>query len=260
MTTLDWGLGSFETIAPQLHPAAREVVAVAGAVAGEHVVDVGCGTGSAALFAARPGVLVTGVDPAARLLEVAREQAVAAGRDVTFVAGEAARLPLADGQADVLISNFGLIFAPDPALAAAEITRVAAEAARIVYSAWLPGGPFGAINDAAAAAAAPVSGANPIANAFPWHDAVAAAGLFGHHGFEVAVHSRRLTFSVASPQVYWQEMFLEHPLGRMLAPLMEAKGLMGALEHNVMEVLERINEDPDSFRFTAPYVIVEARR
>ncbi|MDQ6817834.1 MAG: class I SAM-dependent methyltransferase [Actinomycetota bacterium] len=39
---------------------------------GEHVVDVGCGTGNASLLAAARGAQVTGVDPSERLIEVAR--------------------------------------------------------------------------------------------------------------------------------------------------------------------------------------------
>ena len=57
---------------------------------------------------------MTGVDPAPRLLDVARERAAARGLDATFALGEAAALPLADGEADVVLSVFGVIFASDP--------------------------------------------------------------------------------------------------------------------------------------------------
>lgn len=75
--TLDWSLGNYEHTAAQLLPAARVVVDRAAPAAGERVADVGCGTGNAALLAAARGARVTGVDPAPRLLEVAREQAAA---------------------------------------------------------------------------------------------------------------------------------------------------------------------------------------
>jgi 2-polyprenyl-3-methyl-5-hydroxy-6-metoxy-1,4-benzoquinol methylase len=75
--TMDWSLGHYEHTAAQLMPAARVVVDRAAPAEGERVVDVGCGTGNAALLAAARGARVTGVDPAARLLEVAREQAAA---------------------------------------------------------------------------------------------------------------------------------------------------------------------------------------
>ena len=98
---MDWGLGHYESTAAQLLPAARVVVDRAAPVDGERVVDVGCGTGNAAPLVAARGARVTGVDPAARLLEVAREQATAQGLDATFALGEAAALPLADDDVDV---------------------------------------------------------------------------------------------------------------------------------------------------------------
>src|SRR5919199_6366535 len=103
-TRLDWGLGRYEDTAARLEPAARAVVERAAPAAGEHVLDVGCGTGNAALLAAARGARVTGVDPAPRLLDVAREEAAARGLDATFTAGEAAALPLGDGEADVVLS------------------------------------------------------------------------------------------------------------------------------------------------------------
>src|SRR5690349_14358449 len=49
---MDWGLGRYESTAAQLAPAAQVVVDHAAVQAGERVVDVGCGTGNAALVAA----------------------------------------------------------------------------------------------------------------------------------------------------------------------------------------------------------------
>jgi ubiquinone/menaquinone biosynthesis C-methylase UbiE len=138
---IDWSLGQYETTAAQLLPAARAVVDRAALAPGERVVDVGCGTGTTRRSSRpRTGAHVTGVDPAGRLLEVAREQATERGLDARFVQGEAAALPLEDASAEVLLSVFGVIFAPDAAAAAAEMARVAAPGGRIVLSAWIPGG------------------------------------------------------------------------------------------------------------------------
>jgi ubiquinone/menaquinone biosynthesis C-methylase UbiE len=69
---MDWGIGEYEHTAVELAPAAQAAIDAAAPREGEHLVDVGCGTGNAALLAAARGVRVTGVDPAPRLLEVAR--------------------------------------------------------------------------------------------------------------------------------------------------------------------------------------------
>src|SRR3954454_8693421 len=114
MRTIDWSLGHYEDTATRLAAAARAAVERAAPTAGERVVDVGCGTGNGALLAAERGATVTGVDPAQRLLEVARARAAARGVEATFMLGHAAALPLADGAADALLSVFGVTFAPDP--------------------------------------------------------------------------------------------------------------------------------------------------
>src|SRR3954454_13394722 len=44
MSTFDWGVGRYEDTAAQLESAARVVVTHAAPTAGEHAVDVGCGT------------------------------------------------------------------------------------------------------------------------------------------------------------------------------------------------------------------------
>lgn len=138
---VDWGVGHYEQTASQLLPAAELLVEQAAPLAGTRVVDVGCGTGNAALLAAARGARVTGVDPALRLLEVARRRAAAAALEVTFLTGEAAALPLPDNSADVVLSVFGVIFAPDPQAAAAELARVTAHDGRILLTAWIPGAP-----------------------------------------------------------------------------------------------------------------------
>ena len=107
----DWGIGRYERFAPDLEPAAEHVVELAGLHPGERVLDLGCGTGNAALLAARAGAAVTGIDPASRLLEIARERLAADGLDGSFVVGDAQALPFRDGEFDAVLSVFGVIFA-----------------------------------------------------------------------------------------------------------------------------------------------------
>src|SRR3954470_17486530 len=105
----DWGAGHYEHTAEQLQGAAVAVVDAAAPAAGEHVVNVGCGTGNAALLAAARGGRGTRAAPPRRPLPVAGELADAGGLAARFVEGEAASLPLADGEADAVVSVFGVI-------------------------------------------------------------------------------------------------------------------------------------------------------
>lgn len=109
----DWGVGQYERTAAQLAPTSVVVVERAAPQASERVLDLGCGTGNAALLAAGRGAPVTGVDPAPRLLDVARARAADEGADVTFALGEATAIPMESGSVDVLLSVFGVTFAPD---------------------------------------------------------------------------------------------------------------------------------------------------
>src|SRR6476469_7295087 len=79
---------------------ARLVTRLSGLARGDDVVDIGCGPGVAARYAARLGASVTGVDPARVMLRVAR--ALTHSRNVRFVEGAAEALPLPSDFATVV--------------------------------------------------------------------------------------------------------------------------------------------------------------
>jgi ubiquinone/menaquinone biosynthesis C-methylase UbiE len=96
---------------------------------GEAVLDVGCGTGSLAIAAARRvgehGV-VHGVDPSAELVARARKKARRAGVEVTFAVAAGEELPFPDASFDVVLSTLVFHHLSHDALRAsvAEIRRV----------------------------------------------------------------------------------------------------------------------------------------
>jgi SAM-dependent methyltransferase len=256
---MDWDAGGYERIAAQLLPAARVVIDHAAPLPGERVLDIGCGTGSAAMLAAERGARVTAVDPAPRLLDLARADAAARGLDIAFLAGEAARLPFADAGADALVSSFGVIFAPDAQAAVAEMARVAAPGARIVLSAWLPGG---ALADAmsvrrAATEAAGVPASQPP---FPWHEQDAVGDLFAGLGFSVRLQEHPLAFTAPSAAEFVERELRDHPGWIAAREVLEARGEMRAVRDRVLDVFEAANEEPGAFRVTSSYAVVTAIR
>jgi SAM-dependent methyltransferase len=254
----DWGRGRYEHVAAQLLPAARVVVDLAAPRSGERVVDVGCGSGNAALLAAERGARVVGVDPSARLLEVAAADAAPRGLDAEFAPGDAAALPLGDGEADLVISVFGAIFAPDPAAAAAEIARVTAPGGRIVMGAWIPGGAVSAAVRMSREAVAAALGAPPPASPFAWHERDELAGLFGPHGFDVATEEHRISFGAPSAREFVEAEAANHPLA------VASRAVLGdgaeALNGQLVAMYEQANEDPGAFRVTSRYVVATASR
>jgi SAM-dependent methyltransferase len=256
---VDWSLGHYEHTAAHLLPAARVLIEHASPAAGEYVVDIGCGTGNAALLAAERGARVTGVDPASRLLEVARADATERGLDATFALGDAAHVPVPDGQVDLVISAFGLIFAPDPGAAAAELARISTPTARIVLSAWLPGGPLAEVARMGAEAVARALGAPAGPPPFPWHERDALQDLLGPHGFAVTVDEHRLAFTARSAREYLDADSANHPLAVSARAVLDP-GTAAALYERMLAIYEAANEDPAGFRVTSRYAVATARR
>jgi SAM-dependent methyltransferase len=257
---VDWSVGHYEETASQLLPAAELLVEEAAPLAGERVVDVGCGTGNAALLAAAHGARVTGVDPALRLLDVARRRAAAAALEVTFLAGKAAALPLADKSADVVLSVFGVVFAPDAQAAAAELARVTADDGRILLTAWIPGGAISQMNQVAQEAVLRALGAPAAPPPFPWHDPDALDQLLAQHGFSLTFKEHSLSFTGASPRHYLDRESANHPLAVAGRQILEHHGTADQTSTQLLAILEDANEDPTGFYVTSRYITAAACR
>jgi len=255
---VDWNLGHYEHMAPQLRPAAEIVVGHLAPRRGEVVLDLGCGTGNAAMIAAGQGARVTGVDPSPRLLEIARATAAAAGLDAGFIRGDAASLPVPDGSVDAIVSVFGVIFAPDATAAAAEFARVLRPGGRIVLSAWLR---LGALADQARLRGeliAGIRGESPGAGLFAWHDLGALTGLLAPHGFAVTMHDQALAFTGASPEAYADAELADHPGWVEARELLEPAARWENVRADLTRLFAAANEDPGAFRITSRYVIATA--
>ena len=130
-------------VAPDFVPAARRLCESLEIGRRDRVLDVACGPGTAVAAARERGAReVVGVDYARAMLSVARdEEPIDAA--VYYVAANAMALPFAPGRFDVVVSSFGLIFAPDPVAAVRESARVLAPAGRFGLLVWPPDGSIG---------------------------------------------------------------------------------------------------------------------
>ena len=132
------GWSHFAPLEAATTPAAAQLVKHARIQPGQRVLDVACGTGVVAVTAARQGAQVTGLDLTPALLERARENAKIAQVSIDFHEGDAEALPFPDAAFDVVVSQFGHMFAPRPAVAIAEMLRVLKRGGTIAFSTWPP--------------------------------------------------------------------------------------------------------------------------
>ena len=119
-------------------PSAAKLVKFARVAAGQLVLDVCCGTGVVAVTAARKGAEVTGLDFTPELLARAHENSRVANVAVDWQDGDVEALPFPDNTFDVVLSQFGHIFAPRPEVATGEMLRVLRPGGTIAFSTWPP--------------------------------------------------------------------------------------------------------------------------
>lgn len=121
---------------------ADALLARARLVAGESVLDVGCGCGATTVTAARTvghSGSVVGVDLSEPMLQVARQRVDAAGlRNVTLLHADAQTHRFEPGPHDVAISRFGTMFFDDPVAAFSNIARTLRQGGRVCIATWQP--------------------------------------------------------------------------------------------------------------------------
>ena len=116
-------------------PWATKVTEAARIATGERVLDVACGTGvlaRAARSATGASGVVVGLDPNPGMLAIAKEMEPG----IDWRQGVAESIPFAEGSFDVVVSQFGLMFFEDRALALREMLRVTQHGGRLCVAVW----------------------------------------------------------------------------------------------------------------------------
>lgn len=187
-----WAAGRFDEIAKEILDVGRAVVDAAEIKPGQTVLDVACGTGNATIPAALAGGKATGLDLTPELFDDARSNAAAAGVEIDWVQGDAESLPFEDGSFDVVLSVFGVMFAPRHEVTASELARVCAPGGVIVLANWMPDGLIGRMFKLSASRmpAPPAFASPPVLWGNPGH----VLDLFLPHGLEVESHPREARF------------------------------------------------------------------
>ncbi len=157
---------------------------------GRTVLDVGTGTGRAAIALAKRGAVVTGVDASPEMLAVARRRAAEAGVGVTFAAGDAHRIDLPDRSFDAVVCLRVLMHTPGWKQSLGELCRLART--RVVFD-------YPALASAAAIQAAfrRVAYAGGRVEAYRVFSDRAVSRALDAHGFRVRDAHRQFVLPIA---------------------------------------------------------------
>jgi SAM-dependent methyltransferase len=183
-----WSKGDFSVVANLVYMDAENLAAALDLIPGERVLDVACGSGNAAIAAARRTLGgVVGADYVPALLERGRERAAAERLEIEFVEADAQDLPFEDASFDVAMSIFGAMFAPDHQKAASELLRVVKPGGRIGLACWTPDGSVGGMFKTMAQHAPPPPG---VESPLLWGTEEHLRELFGNGISDLRVEKR----------------------------------------------------------------------
>ena len=153
-----WASGDFAVIGTTLQIVGETLCEAIDLRSNETVLDVAAGNGNATLAAARRFATVISTDYVPVLLERGRLRAEADGLQVTFETADAEALPFATASFDVVVSTFGVMFAPDHERSATELMRVCRPGGRVGLANWTPDGFLGQLFRVVASHVAPPAG------------------------------------------------------------------------------------------------------
>jgi SAM-dependent methyltransferase len=256
-----WAMGDYPAVASELIPSlGPTLVEATGVRAGERVLDVGAGSGNAAVPAARAGAHVTASDLTPELLEVGRRDAERQGLALEWREADAEALPFDDGAFDVVLSCVGVMFAPHHQAAAKELMRVTRSGGRIGLLSWTPTGFIGQMFATMKPYAPP-----PPAGAQPpplWGDEAHVRELLAEGVTDVEARVQTLTVDLFAAPADFREFF-KRTYGPTIAVyrfIADDPGKVASLDADLDALARRygIGEGSDSMEWE--YLLFTARR
>jgi len=232
-----WASGDFGRIGVTLQIVGEELCEAVDLRSTDRVIDVAAGNGNASLAAARRFADVTSTDYVSALLEQGMRRAAADGLPMMTRVADAENLPFPDGEFDVALSTFGVMFAPNQPRAAAELLRVVRPGGRIGLANWTPEGFIGELFRVMARFVPPPPGLAPPA---AWGTEPRLVELFGHQASGLRSRQREFVFRYRSAE-HWIELFRDYygPTHRAFAALDEAG--KKALHEALLNLLAKYN-------------------
>jgi len=237
-----WASGDFSVIGTTLQIVGESLCEAVDLRAGATVLDVAAGNGNAALAAARRFAEVTAVDFVPALLADGERRAAAERLNIHWRVGDAEALPFENASFDVVLSTFGVMFAPNQARAASELVRVSRPGGRIGLANWTPNGFIGQLFKVIGAHVPPPAGLDSPAR---WGVPAHLAEWFHESATRVHVEPKMFMFRYKSPQ-HFVEVFRSWygPVLKAFASLEHPKRHL--LEADILALVARFNQSGDA--------------
>jgi ubiquinone/menaquinone biosynthesis C-methylase UbiE len=215
-----WAAGDFGQIGVRLQIVGESLCEAVDLHSTDQVLDVAAGNGNASLAAARRFATVTSTDYVPELLDQGRERARADRLPISFQVADVEQLPFPDESFDVVLSTYGVMFAPDQARAASEMLRVVRPGGRIGLANWTPDGFIGRLFDAVSAFVPPPAG---LRSPMEWGTETRLVELFGPRAGDIRTERKSYVFRYRSA-AHWVEIFRTYygPTFKTFAALDEA--------------------------------------
>lgn len=236
-----WASGDFAVIGTTLQIVGEELCEAVDLRAGQTVLDVAAGNGNASLAAARRFAAVTSTDYVPALLERGRARAVAERLPIAFQEADAEALPFADASFDVVLSTFGVMFAPDQARAAGELARVCRPGGAIGLASWTPEGFIGALLKTVGGYVPPAAGLKSPAL---WGTEAHLKTLFGASAASIAATRRDFMFRYRSAQHFIDVFRMYYGPTHKAFLALDPPG-QAALERDIAALLARFDRGGD---------------
>ena len=254
-----WALGDYPAVAseviPELGPA---LVAACRISAGDRVLDVGAGSGNAAIPAALTGARVVASDLTPELFDAGRAAAAKAGAELEWREADAEALPFAHSEFDTVMSCVGVMFAPHHQRSADELVRVCRSGGTIGLINWTPQGFIGQMFATMRPyAPPPPPGASP---APLWGDEDHVRELFGDRVTDLDCRRKEVRIGRFGNAEAFRDFFKRNygPTIAVYRNLGFDTDKVVALDQDLVELARRFGADDGTMSWE--YLLVTARR
>ncbi len=235
-----WSSGDYSVIGVTLQIVGETLCEAIDLRSTQRVLDVAAGNGNATLAAARRFCDVVSTDYVPALLERARERSAAERLAVVFQVADVENLPFPDKSFDVVLSTFGVMFAPNHERSSAEMLRVLKPGGKIGLANWTPEGFIGQLVKTMGQYLPPAAGLKSPAM---WGTEAHLQMLFGEK-MAISAQKKHFVFRYKSVK-HWIEVFkgFYGPVLKSFSALDPA--IQQALETDLMALANRFNSATD---------------